>query len=64
MVDGFVKKSIAAPFVIPCLTRNPEFFWFPAFAGTTSGYPLEFTPYLIRGRYDSLGDFLYDVVKN
>jgi hypothetical protein len=26
--------------------------WFPAFAGTVSGFPLEFTPYSIRGGND------------
>jgi hypothetical protein len=32
-------------FVIPGLTRNPVFEnWFPAFAGTTSGFLVEFIP--------------------
>jgi hypothetical protein len=42
--------------VIPDLIRNPVFkYWSSAFAGTTSGFLLEFTPYLIRGRNDSFG---------
>jgi len=41
----------------PYLIRgNPLFlkYWFPAFAGTASGFLLEFIPYLIRGRNDGL----------
>jgi hypothetical protein len=49
--------------VIPDLIRDPVFkYWSSAFAGTTSGFLLEFTPYLsirpdhgIRGRNDSFG---------
>jgi hypothetical protein len=37
-------------FVIPDLIRNPVFrYWFPAFAGTTSGFLLEFTPHSDAG---------------
>jgi len=36
-------------FVIPGLTRNPE----AVLSATTSGFPLEFIPYLIRGGNDS-----------
>jgi len=28
--------------------------WFPTFVGTTSGFRLEFIPYLIQGRNDEL----------
>ena len=31
--------------------------WFHAFAGKTSGFPLEFIPYLIRGGNDKIGDY-------
>jgi len=56
-----VSKTLNS--VIPHLMRNPGFpvktgtqslGWFPTFVGTTSGFRLEFTPYLIRGRNDEL----------
>ena len=45
IIDAFVKKSVMPCFVIPCLTRNPVFHWFPVpvpdldtgFTVTTSG---------------------------
>jgi hypothetical protein len=56
-----VSKTLNS--VIPHLMRNPGFpvktgtqslGWFPTFVGTTSGFRLEFIPYLIRGRNDEL----------
>jgi hypothetical protein len=38
----------------PVKTGTQSLGWFPTFVGTTSGFRLEFIPYLIRGRNDEL----------
>jgi hypothetical protein len=50
---GLSINALMVFFVIPVQTgiQYPKY-WFPAFAGTTSGFLLEFTPYSIRGRND------------
>jgi hypothetical protein len=58
VIPGLTEPALACPVLdTGYLVRgNPVFLkeWFPAFAGTVSGFLLEFIPYLIRGRNDGL----------
>jgi hypothetical protein len=44
-------------FVIPGLTRNPVFFWIPAFAGMTPSIAINATAYKIPARWRQVEAF-------
>jgi len=58
VIPGSTEPALACPVLDTgyLIRGNPLFlkYWFPAFAGTASGFLLEFIPYLIRGRNDGL----------